>query len=389
MKLCRTGLLAGLLSTVILSAAAAQQPQSVNLVPAHDSLLPTSFGPWHQAAAGSVPTPPPASISLINANKAALEEDQPQRSQVADFTGANGRVLHVEAVEFADYTGAWSAYTLIRPSGLADAKTLGTNNAVAKDAILFTSGAVLTLVYPATAVDLKSLQPLAASLPQVHGSAAQPPLLPSFLPVKGLVPGSIRYATGASTYAQQGGVLPANSIGWDHSGEAVTAEYRDKRGDETLTILIYPTPQIATAHLHSAQAMLPGLGPKFATAKIRREMELVLLANGTFSPAAAQQMIANIHMRQLASVDKDIQPTMHQQVTQTASLLTNIAVLSGILCGAAVLLGLFLGGGRAAIRVMRGKPASVEIEFLSLRLANQNARPVFTQNPSREDPEKL
>jgi hypothetical protein len=32
----------------------------------------------------------------------------------------------------------------------------------------------------------------------------------------------------------------------------------------------------------------------------------------------------------------------------------------------------FLGGGRAAIRVMRGKPAAVEVEFLSLHLSPQN-----------------
>jgi hypothetical protein len=50
----------------------------------------------------------------------------------------------------------------------------------------------------------------------------------------------------------------------------------------------------------------------------------------------------------------------------------SIAILSGVLMGAAVLLGLFLGVGRAWFRVLRGKPAAVEVEFLSLHLAPQN-----------------
>jgi hypothetical protein len=41
-----------------------------------------------------------------------------------------------------------------------------------------------------------------------------------------------------------------------------------------------------------------------------------------------------------------------------------------VLMSAALLLGLFLGGGRALFRVVRGKPASslVEEEFISLHL---------------------
>jgi hypothetical protein len=38
----------------------------------------------------------------------------------------------------------------------------------------------------------------------------------------------------------------------------------------------------------------------------------------------------------------------------------------------AVVLAIFLGGGRALVRVLRGKPAAAEPEFLSLHLAQQN-----------------
>jgi len=108
---------------------------------------------------------------------------------------------------------------------------------------------------------------------------------------------------------------------------------------------------------------------------VRREGELVLLASGSFSGDEAEHMIENIHLKQQVSIDNDVEPTEHTKIVQTYSLLTNIAILTGVLMLAAILLGLFLGGGRAAYRVMRGKPAASEPEFLSLHL-NPQSKPV-------------
>jgi hypothetical protein len=105
---------------------------------------------------------------------------------------------------------------------------------------------------------------------------------------------------------------------------------------------------------------------------VRREGELVALASGSFSGDDAERLVDDAHLRQEVSFDKDVQPVFHTEVQKTASLLMSIAILSGVLMGAAVLLGLFLGVGRAWFRVLRGKPAAVEVEFLSLHLAPQN-----------------
>jgi len=61
---------------------------------------------------------------------------------------------------------------------------------------------------------------------------------------------------------------------------------------------------------------------------------------------------------------------MQSEVSKTAKLLLGIAMLVIIVGSAAVLLGLFLGGGRAIWRVAHGKPASsvYEAEFTSLNL---------------------
>ena len=58
------------------------------------------------------------------------------------------------------------------------------------------------------------------------------------------------------------------------------------------------------------------------------------------------------------------------EVKKAAKMLVGIAYLTAILGAAALLLGTFLGGGRALWRIMRGKPASAvyEEDFISLNL---------------------
>jgi len=363
---------AGVLAAALGGGAAAQ---SVAVKLQETPLLPTSFGEWKTAAPNANAN---YKVLLANMSKAALEEDNPQRSAVGDYFRNDRGVLknvHIEAVQFDDRTGAYSAFTLVERPGMRAVKELGDNAAAGDGAVLFAAGPTLVLVNGAGESDVASLKPLLEVMPKPQGNKGIAPLLPTFVPEKGLVAGSVRYAVGPESYAAEGGVLPAQSLGWDKSGEAVTAKFDDKRGQETLTILIYPTPAIAGNFTRTVENETAGLGPSFASAKVRREGELVMLANGTFSADEAQKMIENIHLHQELSFDKDVQPVFHTEVQKTFSLLQAIALLFAVLGGTAVALGLILGFGRAGLRVLMGKPAAVEVEFLSLHLAPQNAAP--------------
>jgi hypothetical protein len=364
-----------LLSAAVVGVAAGQA--SVAITEPGAPLLPTGFGEWKTGETPIVNLP---ALSLSSVSKEALEECGPQRSQVADYVrNAGGSVqhIHVEAIQFSDRTGAYSAFTLVAKPEMKPGKELGSATAVGDGAVLFQEGSSLVLVNGTT--EAASVKALVPGLPKVSGSKGLAPLLPTELPEKGLVPGSVRYALGPATYAAEGGVLPARSLGWEKSAEAVTAQYDDKRGKETVTLLLYPTPTIAEGFAKSVQSYTAPKG-----GKVRREMELVALAQGTFSADETQRMLENIHLKQQVSIDRDMPVVFQAEVKKTASLLVNIAVLSGVLMLAAVLLGVFLGGGRAAIRVMRGKSAAVEPEFLSLHLDPQNAAPKF-QGPTGPD----
>ena len=360
---------AAVLACAFALSAVETRAQGVTLTEPPVQLLPQTFGGWQQGGSSE-----PGTVSLTTVNKAALQECGPLRSLVNTYT-RNGRTMRVEAVEFGDRTGAYSAFTLaVRPE-MRVSKDVGSWDAVGNSVVMFTTGDTLVLASPAAEADLPVLRELAKVLPKVTGSRGVAPLLPSFVPEEHLAPSGMRYALGPESYAAQGGVLPANSLGWDKSAEAVTANYAQKHGHETLTLLIYPTPQIAQAFERRLSTGVTGLGPSFANARVRRDNELVMLASGALPGNEAQALLANVHMKQEVSIDHDIAPVFHTEVQKTFSLLTNIAILSGVLMGAAVLLGLFLGGARALIRVLQGKPAASEPEFLSLHLSNQNPVP--------------
>lgn len=347
---------------------------AVNLAPL---LLPMSFGSDWKATPGASAAAEPV-FSLAEANKAALEEDGPQRSAVQNYAGPDGKTIHVEATEFKDASGALAAFSMLSQPGMRELKDLGAGAMEGDGGVLFYTGASVAVAFPATAADLPALQALAKVMPQAVGSQALQPRLPTLLPGRGLTPGSLRYALGQGSYMAEGGVLPAAGLGWDQSLEAVTAKYSDRRGTETLTLLLYPTPTIAGGHLRVVDRLLPGLGSAFRNARTRREGSLLIVADGTFSPDAAQALVENTHLREILSTDKAMPTPDVIETRKTFGLFANIIVFSMVLGAAAILLGIFLGGGRALIRILQGKPAATEAEFLSLHLDPQNPAPAFS-----------
>ncbi len=356
---------------------------SVTLMEPAVPLLPAKFGQWTlvEPAAGAKPEAA-EEASLLGVNPVALGECGKIRSKAGDYT-AGGRRMHVDAVQFGDRTGAYSAFTLAERPGMRVGGVLRYQAVGGRLALFMVGKSVVLARFPGvvTAQDVAGLQPLLDMMPKTFGNTGAAPILPTLPPEKGLVPGSLRYALGPVSYAAEGGVLPAASLNWKMEPEAVTVRYDDERGRETLTLLMYPTPTLAQEAAKTIQGEVPAL--KTGGARLRQNGTLTMLATGTFSGDAAQQMIAGIHLSQM-TFDQDAHPPFKVVAAQTFTLLENIAILSGVLGAGAVLLGLFLGLGRAWYRVLRGKPAAVEVEFLSLHLSPQNKPAVFRRPDSAE-----
>ena len=306
---------------------------------------------------------------------AALTEDGLER-----FSRGTYGKTQVQAMQFNDASGARAAYSLYLQNNAQTLKWDGIPAAVERSVV---DGRTIVLAGTVVLIAEKdasqgTAKEIVSALPKIGGSRSQPPLLPRSLPAKGLVAGSVRYALGPAGYAAAGGALPGDKLGWEKSGEAVTAEYADRRGKESLTLLLYPTPQIAGDHMRS---LMQELG---AGAKVRREGELVAVAQGTFSADDAQNLVENAHLNNVVSFDKPMPLEFHTEIRKTYSLVQSIFIFSAVGGLAAVVLGLFLGFGRAGIRKLQGKDAAADVEFLSLHLDPQNAPPRF-ERPGSED----
>ncbi len=356
------------------------QEAKTSLVLPPAPLLPAKFGAWQMNGAATTGND---GAQVDGANTAALKEFGIDRFSVATYARERGSgSVEVKALQFGDATGAAGAFTFYRKPelrGLAAGQKLGASAAISTDEALFWSGTTLVIARvtqgrAALATELKELE---VALPKIGGPKGAAPLLPTLVPVKGLEQGSVRYALGPVSYAAEGGVLPAEILGWDKSGEVVTAKYS---GGGVLTLLLYPTPQIAGERGRAIEAAMNADRSKYGTVKLRREGPMLVLASGGFAPVAEKELVEAIHLPVQLTWDKKMPLEFHAEVQKTYSLLTSIMVFCGVGALGAIILGLFLGFGRATVRVWMGKPAASEPEFLRIDLRGQTA-PIHLDGP--------
>jgi len=349
-------LVPGLLGLLLVGASTVPlQGQQVMLAEPPAPLLPPSLrsGPDHDAGEGAPPWSGAAQQILIEDGIKRYERGSAE-SPAGHGAAPAGTVT---VYQFVDATGAAAAYDYLRKSAPYVVRS-GVSVVVAN-----------LKMPPASAEAL--MRTVETGLPKVGGPKGLPPLLPTYLPAKGLAKDSQHYALGPVSYQAMGGVLPPEIVGFEKAAEVVTAKYE---GKGALTMLLYPTPQIAGDHLRQIEAHVNQQGGAAGTVMLRREGPLVLLTTGAWDAAEAQKLVEGIHLRSEVTWNKPVPPEFHAEIRKTVSLLTSILVFCGVGALAAVVLALFLGGGRAAIRVLQGKPAATEPEFLRIDLSGGSAR---------------
>ena len=115
------------------------------------------------------------------------------------------------------------------------------------------------------------------------------------------------YAEGPAGYAGAGGVLPPDLVGFDRGAEAVTANYSLTSGPATLTIIDYPTPQMAEAQeprirdyiKAGSKAQPPWPKPlkdsDLASLEVRRSGPLVVIVSGDAIPDESHKLLEMVH----------------------------------------------------------------------------------------------
>jgi hypothetical protein len=361
------------------SAAEKKAATTVSLPPAPEAVLPADFDGW-------VATEPAKTVNDVQAfdaaNAAALKEYGFSLGVVANYKRDDDTIA-MRAMRFDDASGAYGAYSYFRQNGWPK-ETIGSGAASDKNRVLFWRGntlvdATFSHVGPMTAGELREI---ANQIPVPNGNRDIAPPVLTNLPQANLQGQTTHYAVGPAGYAGSGGVLPPGVVRFDLGAETATANYSLASGIATLTVIDYPTPQIAQAQEAAIRAYIKagsGAQPAWpktltdsdtASLEVRRSGVLVALVSGDAIPDESHRLIELVHYE--ANLTTMGQP-QSSEVQKTARLLMGIAGIVIVGSGTAILLGFFLGGGRALYRVARGKPASsvYDAEFIHLDLREE------------------
>jgi hypothetical protein len=341
------------------------------------SLLPDSFAGWVAAEPPKAVTDP---AQADPANAEALKEYDFTDGMIASYK-RSGETLSVHALRFHDASGAYGTYSFYRHNGWPK-EQIGSGATSDHNRVLFWQGNVVvdasfSRIGPMSGSELRDL---ASQLPVLGGPTALPPPILGNLPKASLDGQTTHYAVGPAGYAGPGGVLPPDLVGFDRGAEAVTATYSLRSNPATLTIIDYPTPQMAAAQESKIRAYIkagsqaqppwpkPLQDSDPASLEVHRSGPLVALVSGDAIPEESHKLLAMVHYE--ADIISIPQPGGESEVSKTAKLLIGIAGLVIIGVSAALLLGFFLGGGRALYRIARGKPISsvYEEEFIRIDL---------------------
>ena len=362
-------MLAAALTAPLLPAQAAPKGPAVAVSMPPAPLLPDHFGEWVASSSAD---------DTIGLTGDVANELIVTRRDAKKYT-AEGNAATISAVEFTDATGAYSAFTLLRTPEMhpcAGGNSLGVDCSVSAGKLLFWQGDTVVSVAPAGTkpISASSFNELVSTLPKPSGSKGAHPLLPTRVPQDGLVKDSLRYAVGPLTYAAGGGQISASMIDFSKSPEILTARYTGRVGRGVLTTIFYPTPTIAGDRMRAMEAAIKGgsLPTSFmaGSPQVSRSGPIVALASNGFNAADGAKLVARVKYQAEITWNKPEGYMEQFKISNAASVMVQIMIFVLVMVGAALVLGLVFGGGRAAIRRARGKPISSidDMEIISLGL---------------------
>jgi hypothetical protein len=373
-----------------LQAPGTQGATHLMLPPVPKALLPDAFAGWVTADKAKTFTDAGQGDP---ANAEALKEYDFTDGALANYK-RGGETLSLRALRFHDASGAFGAYSFYRQNGWPK-EEIGSGATSNNNRVIFWVGnTVMDANFSRLgSMSAAEMRELAGLLPALDGPRALPPPILGNLPRDSLDGQTTHYALGPVGYAGAGGVLPPELVGFDRGAEAVTANYTLRSNPATLTIIDYPTPQMAAAQESRIRAYIkagsqaqpawpkPLADSDAASLEVRRSGPLVAIVSGDAIPDESHKLLAMVHYD--SEITTIPQPT-ESEVAKTSQLLIGIVTLVIVGASAAILLGFFLGGGRALYRIARGKPVSsvYETEFIRLDLREEWVEsPPGTESP--------
>jgi hypothetical protein len=175
---------------------------------------------------------------------------------------------------------------------------------------------------------------------------------------------------GPAGYAGGGGVLPPALVKFDMGAETITANYSLVSGPATLTLIDYPTPQIAHAQVEAIRAYLkagsqaqppwpkPLNDSDVASLEVRDSGPLVAIVSGDAIPDDSHRLLESVHYE--ADMTAIPQP-MESDIEKTSKLLLGIAFAEPDRRGGGSFAGRIPGRGQGALPDSDGQTGLLDV----------------------------
>lgn len=339
------------------------------------SVLPPQFGGWRIQGSADTSQDPAAADPT---NAAILKE-----YGFTDFAGAgyicdDGRTLKVRAARFADASGAFGAYTFYLQPDMAR-EQIGDQGASFGQRVLFYRGTVLidALFSEETPMSGAELRELAGMLPRAVGNAGKLPPVLTFMPTRGYVTNTQKYALGPKALSVIAAPISADLIDFSVDPEVTMGKYHSSSGDATLMLIYYPNSQSAAEHLRRIDAAHHGSDSQSGVATIenagkffdKRTGPIVAIAAGPLSESDAQSLLRQVNYEARVTWNEN---TFFDKKNNIGTLIVNVILLCFIIGAMAIVAGFAFGGVR--ILAKRFLPDRVfdrpeQMEFIALHLS--------------------
>ena len=300
-------------------------------------VLPASFNGW-QKNVGSVKSSTDPAVA-DQADSEVLKEYGFSSVEIAVYTRED-RKMHIKAARFNDASGAYGAFSFYLLPEMQTEKIpdQGVSN---NSRVLFYRGNILVDVSldRVTAMSAADLRALSEALPHPDRSASGLPALPSNLPKQSYLPHTIRYILGPVALERLRVPVPAALVDFSKGAEVTFARYKSSEGEANLTVISYPTPQIAGERMRAMQAASLSGGPF----QFKRSGPIVAIVNGSVPEREAQSLLASVNYDAEVTWNQATKPDPRNNI---GNLIIGIFMLIGAILLVALIFGFAFGGIR-------------------------------------------
>jgi hypothetical protein len=348
-------------------------------VAAEPDLLPEKFGDW-QAAGPAQTTAGKASQLPAMASKDALAKEAGLLATEERSYKNGADELKLAVSTFQDPSGAYQFYTQVLQPGMKR-PTPNSDAVFNKHSGVLLIGNLVVVMAATGELNPDTLNGFVPALKTKADRTTPYPPLKNYLPEKGLIEGTQRYALGPEGFRAAMNALDqaayadlSKDVGFLSGVEAILARYKTDQGTGVLLLLEYPTPQLAEQHLHHLEEAFPAIA-KQAGVDAERNASLLSVVFGAKSKEFARELRKNVNYETQVTRNE---PGQTLTDPPWVLILSKIFFLTAIFLGVATGVGVAFGGVRVLTkRLFPGKvfDRPQDIEVLQLGLSGKKIDP--------------